>query len=386
MDEQKSTSAREERIRRREEERRLKKQKRAFHLRVGCSIFLLLILVAMVALGLRMMQINENTRSMEAQNAPAVEVSIKEGASVAQIAEKLEAKGVISNATAFKWFCRFRGYGADFKAGNHRFPENASFRMVAEELNNNAGGGVGTVKILVREGETIDQIAKEVEKQTGKPAKEFIKAVSNPELIAQLEKKYPELLSAVASNDQVKYTLEGYLFPATYEYSLQSDLSVLISQMVQKTNEVVSPYFAEIKSSGRSVNEVMTMASLVEKEGKTTDDRKKIASVFYNRLAKNMPIQSDISVLYALGQHKEVVTLKDLEVKSPYNLYKHDGLAPGPMNNPSKDAIEATVYPTHTNAIYFFANIKTGKVFFTDSFEQHLAWQKEYEETGTVTG
>lgn len=99
-----------------------------------------------------------------------------------------------------------------------------------------------------------------------------------------------------------------------------------------------------------------------------------------------MAIQSDISVLYALGTHKELVTFEDLEVDSPYNLYKNTGLSPGPLNNPSEDAIAAALNPTESDYIYFYANIKTGEVFYTNSYDQHLAWQQEYEETGDIQG
>ena len=136
-------------------------------------------------------------------------------------------------------------------------------------------------------------------------------------------------------------------------------------------------YSADIASKGYTIHQILTMASLVEREGVTKEDREKIASTFYNRLAVDMPLQTDISVLYARNEHKEMVTWKDLEEDSPYNLYTHKGLGPGPYNSPSDDAIIATIYPANTNYLYFFADIKTGKVFFTDNFDQHLAWQKE---------
>ena len=154
--------------------------------------------------------------------------------------------------------------------------------------------------------------------------------------------------------------------------------------MIAKRNETMKPYFAEIAQSNFSVQQILTMASLVEKEALTEADRKKVASVFYNRLKKDMPLQTDISVLYAKKEQKEVVTHNDLEYDSLYNLYKYKGLGPGPFNNPSEGSVVAAIEPDDTNYLYFYADINTGKVFFTDDFEQHIAWQKEFEETGTV--
>ncbi len=367
-------------------ERRARRARRRRNVGIGCSLFLLLLIIALVALGIRTWQVSENTRAMESDKKPAITVEIPEGADVDKIAKLLEKNEVINNATTFKWYCKLKGEGADFKAGTHNFIENMSFRQAIEELNNHAGGGAGVVKVLVREGTTIDQIAEEVEKATGKPKQDFIDAVKDPELVASLVEAHPSLLGEVSQKEGVRYVLEGYLFPATYDYSLKDDFSTLITQMVNKTAEVVAPFEADIAASGLTVNDIMTMASLVEKEGVTSEDRKKIASVFYNRINQDMPIQSDISVLYALGEHKEVVTYEDLEVDSPYNLYKNTGLAPGPMNCPSKDAIDASVHPDQTDYIYFFANIKNGKVYFTSDYEQHLAWQEEYESTGTIAG
>lgn len=376
-----------ERLERRRAERaarRKRRRKRRF--KIGCSAFLLLILLAFVAVGVRMIQVNQNTQEMEADKKPAISVTIEEGEKVSDIAAKLEKEGVIKNAGLFKLYVRVKNEGADFKAGTHMFAEKMSMKAVVKELKNASGGGAGVVKILVREGTTLKEIATAVEKATGIPKKEFMAQVTDKAFVKKMVDRHPDLLTDVASSEGVRYTLEGYLFPATYDYNLKEGLPSLITQMVDKCAEVVKPFEADIQASGHSVNEIMAMASLIEKEGVTTKDRQQISSVFYNRIAQGMPIQSDISILYALGTHKEVVTFKDLEVDSPYNLYKNKGLPPGPMNCPSKESIDAAVHPADTNYIYFYADLKTGKVYFTDDYEQHLAWQEEYEKNGTIAG
>ena len=216
-------------------------------------------------------------------------------------------------------------------------------------------------------------------------AEDFLNLMSNQEFLAQLVQQYP-ILTDSYNNPNVRYVLEGYLFPATYDVAQGETLESLVTQMVDKTNEVLSKYQADIDASSYSLQDIMSIASLVEKEGQTTEDRKLIAGVFYNRLEQGMPIQSDISVLYALGTHKEMVTYDDLEVDSPYNLYTNAGLPPGPMNSPSEDAIAAALEPTDNDYLYFYANLKTGEVFYTDDYEQHQAWAQEYEETGDIQG
>jgi conserved hypothetical protein, YceG family len=199
--------------------------------------------------------------------------------------------------------------------------------------------------------------------------------------LKQLQKKYPELLDSTMAKKNVRYHLEGYLFPATYNVYSGMTLKELVNQMVENENEKLQPYYATIKSKGYTVQQVLTIASLVEREGLDTKNRKKIAGVFYNRLAIDMPLQSDISVMYALNTHKTKLTNKDTSVKSPYNLYKNKGYGPGPFNTPSLDSIEATLNPSDRdeNYLYFFANLKTGKITYSNTLEEH---NSRYATTG----
>lgn len=135
--------------------------------------------------------------------------------------------------------------------------------------------------------------------------------------------------------------------------------------MIAKMNTVMEQYTPTIHAKNLTNQQVLTLASLVEKEGVKEADRKQIAQVFFNRLAADMPIQSDISILYALGEHKETVTYADLEVDSSYNLYKNTGYGPGPLDSPSEESIKAVLNPTPSDYLYFVADISTGKVYFS---------------------
>ena len=155
----------------------------------------------------------------------------------------------------------------------------------------------------------------------------------------------------------VRYHLEGYLFPATYEVYKDSTLKELITEMVKTTDQNLQPYYATMKNKKLSVQQTLTLASLVEREGVTASDRQKIAGVFFNRL------DIDMTHLYN----------KDTKVDSPYNLYVHSGYGPGPFNSPSLQSITAVLNPADRDQgyLYFVANLKTGKVYYSKTFEQH---------------
>ena len=177
---------------------------------------------------------------------------------------------------------------------------------------------------------------------------------------------------------QVKYVLEGYLFPATYDMNDSKTLQMLITEMVAKTDEVMSKYYDKILASDYTLQEIMAMASLIEKEGTKLEDRKKISSVFHNRIKENMKLQTDVSVQYALGEHKEALSLEDLEVDSPYNLYQNYGVGPGPYNSPSEDSIVAALEPEKTDYLYFLADIHTKEIYYAKTYEEHLELKAKY--------
>ncbi len=188
---------------------------------------------------------------------------------------------------------------------------------------------------------------------------------------------YPNLLSSLPAADSgVKYQLEGYLFPATYEYYKGTTMEELVEQMIAAMDARLQPYYGQLASKGLDVNSLLTLASLVEKEGSTDEDRRNIASVFYNRINAGMPLQSNIAILYATGQLGEKTTLAedaaiDTSIDSPYNIYVHTGLMPGPVDTASLSAIEATINPNKTDYYYFVADVTTGTVYFSKTIEEH---------------
>lgn len=365
--------------------RREEPAKRGRHHRRRFPWVAVIMLVCIAVVVLAVTQIGRNWLvPANANDTQIVEVEIPEGTPVSTMGDILEEQGLIRSSSAFSLLVRVQGAAANLQAGVHDLSPSMTMPEIVAALQEGAEEA-GMLKVTVNEGLTVDQIAEVVADSTSYSAEDFLNLMSNQEFLAQLVQQYP-ILADSYNNPNVRYVLEGYLFPATYDVAQGETLESLVTQMVDKTNEVLSKYQADIDASSYSLQDIMSIASLVEKEGQTTEDRKLIAGVFYNRLEQGMPIQSDISVLYALGTHKEMVTYDDLEVDSPYNLYTNAGLPPGPMNSPSEDAIAAALEPTDNDYLYFYANLKTGEVFYTDDYEQHQAWAQEYEETGDIQG
>ena len=317
-------------------------------------------------------------KPVNAQQTQTVEVEIPAGSSVKQIAKILEDNKLIRNSKIFNFYIKFKNV-AGFKAGFYQLSPSMDIDQILGQL---ADGGkdksANVAKVVVREGETLIGIAEEVEKSTKYSKEDFMNKVQEQAFIDQLVQKFPRLFKDAQKAQNIRYFLEGYLYPATYDADENKTLQMIIEEMVAKTDSVLSKYYAKISQGDYNVHEILTMASLLEKEGYKLEDRQKIASVFYNRIKKNMMLQTDISVLYALGEHKEVVTLKDLEVNSPYNLYRNRGMGPGPFNSPSEEAILAAIDPAQTDYEYFVADIQTKEVYFAKTYEEHLALKAKY--------
>ena len=183
--------------------------------------------------------------------------------------------------------------------------------------------------------------------------------------------KFPSLLTDEIFQKDIKYPLEGYLFPATYDFEEEKpSLETIVTAMLKQTEKVLQEYEAQMTEQEFSAHKLLTMASLLEEEATAKVDRSKIASVFYNRLDVGMPLQTDPTVLYAKGEHKNSVYYKDLEVNSPYNTYKYKGLPPGPIANAGKASIKAALEPDKTDYLYFLATPE-GDVLYSQTLAEH---------------
>ncbi len=322
--------------------------------------------------------IKGETQPVDTAQTELVSFEIEQGASVKEVSKALEEEGIIRNSKLFNFYLKFKNVSG-FKSGLYHVSKSMTLDEIIAEL---SGQGKdkdqNATKVLIREGEQLTEIAKEVEKSTKYSAEDFMAKVQDEDFLRYLVQKFPKLLTQSYNGYQVKYVLEGYLFPATYDMNDSKTLQMLITEMVAKTDEVMSKYYDKILASDYTLQEIMAMASLIEKEGTKLEDRKKISSVFHNRIKENMKLQTDVSVQYALGEHKEALSLEDLEVDSPYNLYQNYGVGPGPYNSPSEDAIVAALEPEKTDYLYFLADIHTKEIYYAKTYEEHLELKAKY--------
>ena len=322
--------------------------------------------------------IKGETQPVDTAQTELVAFEIEQGASVKEVSKALEKEGIIRNSKLFNFYLKFKNVSG-FKSGLYHVSKSMTLDEIIAEL---SGQGKdkdqNATKVLIREGEQLTDIAKEVEKSTKYSAEDFMAKVQDEDFLRYLVQKFPKLLTQSYNGYQVKYVLEGYLFPATYDMNDSKTLQMLITEMVAKTDEVMSKYYDKILASDYTLQEIMALASLIEKEGTKLEDRKKISSVFHNRIKENMKLQTDVSVQYALGEHKEALSLEDLEVDSPYNLYQNYGVGPGPYNSPSEDSIVAALEPEKTDYLYFLADIHTKEIYYAKTYEEHLELKAKY--------
>ena len=322
--------------------------------------------------------IKGETQPVDTAQTELVSFEIEQGASVKEVSKALEKEGIIRNSKLFNFYLKFKNVSG-FKSGLYHVSKSMTLDEIIAEL---SGQGKdkdqNATKVLIREGEQLTDIAKEVEKSTKYSAEDFMAKVQDEDFLRYLVQKFPKLLTQSFNGYQVKYVLEGYLYPATYDMNDSKTLQMLITEMVAKTDEVMSKYYDKILASDYTLQQIMALASLIEKEGTKLEDRKKISSVFHNRIKKNMKLQTDVSIQYVLGEHKEALSLSDLEVDSPYNLYQNYGVGPGPYNSPSEDSIVAALEPENTEYLYFLADIHTKEIYYAKTYEEHLELKAKY--------
>ena len=313
-----------------------------------------------------------------------VTVQIPEGANVQEIGSTLEHSGVIKHGVIFAFYAKYKNY-SDLKAGYYNLQKSMSTEDIIKELQK---GGTAEAQepvlasLTIPEGYTIDQIAQAVGQLQGNfkeplTADAFLAKVQDDNFISQEVSKYSNLLESLPTKESgARYRLEGFLFPATYSIKESTTIESLIDEMLAAMDKTLTPHYSTIKSKHLTVNELLTIASLVEKEGAKTEDRKMIAGVFYNRLNLGMPLQSNIAILYAEGKLGQKISLADdtqidTTVNSPYNVYTNQGLMPGPVDSPSADAIESSINQTKSDNLFFVADVTDGKVYFATNKADH---------------
>ncbi len=279
-------------------------------------------------------------------------ILLHSGYSTRRIAAELQKAGVIRSAVAFRWWHRFHPQPS-LKAGEYLFERSANLPEVYGRI---ARGDIYFHTVTIPEGYTMFDIAKAMEDAGLGSAQDFLH-------VAQTQ---TQLISDLAP--QAK-SLEGYLFPNTYEFTRTQSTEEMVAEMVRQFRQV-----AQQIGLTANVQQTVTMASIVEKETAAPEERPRVASVYYNRLNRRMALDADPCVIYALllaGRYSGSLHHTDLSVNSPYNTYRFAGLPPGPIGNPGQSALQAALHPDETKFLYFVADGKDGHHRFAQSLEEH---------------
>lgn len=313
--------------------------------------------------------LRNNDLSRPVSNDPTPQTFIVEpGESVIEIGRKLQAQGLINDPDLFRLYVRLRGLDATINAGRFTLRPNMNIEQIALALQRSSAV---EVQVTIPEGKRREEIAQLLEQQLGVSADEFIRLTSRARAY-----NYPFLSGLPADA-----TLEGYLFPDTYRLPENPTAQDVILRMLDNFGVKAAPLLAQAQAEGRSPHELLTLASIVEREAVIPDERPIIASVFLNRLRVGQPLQADPTTQYALGYQpdqqtwwKKGLTLDDLKFVDPggYNTYTNPGLPPGPIANPGLLSIRAVLQPAQTNFYYFVAACNgDGSHQFSITFEEH---------------
>lgn len=345
--------------------------------KIAAVIIISLALILVIGSISGYLYINSALEPVDPDSSEDINIEIPLGSSTSEIASILEENGIIKDGTIFQFYTKFKNV-TGFQAGNYTFSPSMNVDELLGALQNGRVTEEPVYSITIPEGQTIDQIAATYGEKLQFSKEDFLNKVNDPEYIETLISTYPNILTNDLLNPEIRTPLEGYLFAATYQfYSENPSVEEVVNRMLEKTVNVVTPYMDEISGQDLTVHEALTMASVVENEASSNEQRKKIAGLFYNRLDEGMALQTDPTVLYALGEHKDQVTYDDLEVESPYNTYHVNSLPVGPISNFAETSLEATVNPEETDYLYFLHDDE-GNIHFSETNEEHNKLREEH--------
>ncbi len=314
-------------------------------------------------------------------------ITVPENATVSEVSTILKDKELIRYPAIFRFWVNFKNRDSKtplaFKAGDYELRSTLNYDQIVSKIRDRKARGI--VKITIPEGFTVDEIISLFISQGMGTKEGFVEAINNYDY-----KNYTfmEKLKGIELSSQRKYRLEGYLFPDTYEFYADSGEVAIIDKLLAAfDSRFEKDYYARLDELGMNLDQVVTLASIVQKEGKFSSDFYPIAGVFYNRLnSKNMRrLQSDATVQYCLPERKAELTYADLEVDNPYNTYRNAGLPPSAISNPGWEAIQAALYPEQNKHLFFIADTD-GSTIFADTEAQHsanAAKLREAKEKGT---
>lgn len=313
--------------------------------------------------------VDNSLKPIDTNDNTIVTIEIPAGSSTSKIASILYKNGLIKNESVFKYFAKKEGYDVLLKAGKFDLSKSMNVKEILDNLINKVKSE-NTINFTIIEGLTLTKVAKTLSEQLNLDKDKLLVLMSDVD-------KFRERHQFLKDNKDIK-DLQGYLLPETYNiYEGQNEeqiIDFLLSQFDKYYNTNIVPYLDDTKLS---FEEIINLASIIEKEAMIESDRPIIAGVFINRLNDGMKLQSCATVNYAQGEWKERLSNEDTSIDSPYNTYVHEGLPPTPINSPGKSSIEAALHPKKVDYYYFLAK-GDGSHYFSVTYEEHLKAKAKY--------
>jgi len=332
-------------------------------------VFLIFIILITVSL-----KIEDLTSAVNKTDEENILIEINKGASAQQIVDILYMHGLIKSRLIFRAYIHLTETDQKLQAGYYYLNRSMDMFDIIDQLKK---GGNAVYKVTIPEGFTVQQVIERLAE----------KSKNNLEAYTEvLEDHRFEYTFIPEESDRLLYKLEGYLYPNTYTIPLGFNAAETIYVILHSFKNNVKTKIEESELNNKyDLNQILTIASLIEREAKFDDEKPIIASVIYNRLNQDMKLQIDATVQYVLGESKERLLYEDLEVESLYNTYLHKGLPPGPICNPGQASIEAALNPSETDFLFYFAE-NNGRHIFTESYEEHIRKQREIKNEGSSDG
>ena len=342
----------------------------------------MLIMIA-ISLGAIAFVYKTNTSPVDAKSTDKIEVVIPKNSTARDVGEILKEKGLIRNVDFFALYIKIFPLKKDIKASTYYLSKSMDLDEILKTITEGNNINTDQIKITFKEGINIKKLAELIEEKTNNKADDVYELLKDYEYLNELIENY-WFIDKDIKDDRLYYSLEGYLFPDTY-YFVNKDVTVkeIIEKMLKREDEILTPFKDDIAASKYSVRQIIIMASIIEKEGKTRDFDN-IASVFYNRISSSMKLESCATLYY--GAKKDfsdvgIATSDMINDDNPYNTYMYDGLPVGPISLPSKEAIQAAVKPADTEYLYFLSD-NQGVSYFFNTYGEHQAKQQELINAG----
>ncbi|PSL45081.1 UPF0755 protein [Salsuginibacillus halophilus] len=315
---------------------------------------------------------------VDEENEEDIHIEVPSGSSSAEIGDILEENDLIQNSTIFHYYVRYQNESG-FQAGEYTLNQSMEIDEMIEALKEGRVEEEPAFYFIVPEGLWLEDIIEIIGEETPVEAEAFEETIEDETFLQEMIETY-DFVEEEILDDEIKRPLEGYLFPDRYDfYEEEIGSEDIVHAMLEQMEAQLNGLTEQMEEKNASSHELLTLASIIEREAQTTEDRFKISGVLYNRLEDGMPLQVDPTVAYALDSHLYMTSYDDLEVDDPYNTYKYDGLPPGPIATSGFESMQAAVEPDEHEYLYFYARVG-GEVLYSETFEEHDEIHQEYRD------